>query len=65
MIFDGFRELMDASVALVLLLDLVFFSYLAFRLTRERELFGPARDGLLPAPKPVRADRPEWRRDMQ
>lgn len=64
-LMQAIRELSDAWLILTLLINLGFFAYLAFRLGRDRDLFGPARENLLPAPKAVRVDQPGFWREKK
>lgn len=61
-LFQAFRELSDGWIILVLLLDLIFFGYLAFRLGRDGDRSGGRREGLLLEPEAVRVKSTEvWR----
>ena len=62
-LFQMFQELSDAWLILILLLDLVCFGYLAFRLGRDRDILAGGPEGLPLEPAAVRANAAEsWRK---
>jgi len=64
-IFQALQELSDAWLIFILILNLVFFAYLAFRLGRDRDLFGLDRENRTLEPSAVRVDPPGFWRERE
>ena len=63
-LFQVFQEMSETWLILILLLDLVCFGYLAFRLGRDRDILTGGPEGLPLEPAAVRVNPAEgWRKE--